>query len=101
MRSGREQVEIIALYEELGSYRVVAALVGCDHKTVKRYVELAGEAGQRAPERHRARVTDDYLGLIREKVEQTRWPDHRPPANASRARRRLCGLGTLAATGGL
>jgi hypothetical protein len=39
-------VEIIALYEELGSYRAVAALVGCDHKTVKRYVELAGELGQ-------------------------------------------------------
>jgi hypothetical protein len=43
LKKGREQVEIIALYEELGSYRAVAALVGCDHKTVKRYVELAGE----------------------------------------------------------
>jgi len=36
VKSGREQVEVIALYEELGSYRAVAALVGCDHKTVKR-----------------------------------------------------------------
>jgi hypothetical protein len=43
LKGGREQVEIIALYEELGSYRAVAALLGCDHKTVKRYVELAGE----------------------------------------------------------
>ena len=42
-------MEIIALYEELGSYRAVAALLGCDHKTVKRYVELAGELGQLAP----------------------------------------------------
>jgi hypothetical protein len=49
LKSGREQVEIIALYEELGSYQAVAALVGCDHKTVKRYVELAGELGQLAP----------------------------------------------------
>jgi transposase len=72
LKSGREQVEIIALYEELGSYRAVAALVGCDHKTVKRYVELAGELGQLAPTRRRARLTDDYRELIREKVEQTR-----------------------------
>jgi transposase len=72
LKSGREQVEIIALYEELGSYRAVAALVGCDHKTAKRYVELAGELGQLAPTRRRARVTDDYGELIAEKVEQTR-----------------------------
>ena len=72
MKSGREQVEIVALYEELGSYRAVAALTGCDHKAVKRYVELAGELGQLAPPRRRVRVTDDYRELIREKVEQTR-----------------------------
>jgi transposase len=72
LKKGREQVEIIALYEELGSYRAVAALVGCDHKTVKRYVELAGGLGQLAPTRRRARVTDDYRGLIAERVEQTR-----------------------------
>jgi transposase len=72
LKSGREQVEIVALYEELGSYRAVAALVGCDHKTVKRYVELAGELGQLAPTRRRARVTDDYGELIREQVERTR-----------------------------
>jgi transposase len=72
LKSGREQVEIIALYEELGSYRAVAALLGCDHKTVKRYVELAGERGQLAPARRRTRITDDYRELIREKVEQTR-----------------------------
>ena len=72
MKSGREQVEIIALYEELGSYRAVAALLGCDHKTVKRYVELAGQLGRLAPALRRARVTDDYRELIREKVEQTR-----------------------------
>lgn len=27
------------LYEELGSYRGVAAVVGCDHKTVKAWLE--------------------------------------------------------------
>jgi hypothetical protein len=72
LKSRREQMEIIALYEELGSYRAVAALLGCDHKTVKRCVGLAGELGQLAPARRRARITDDYRELIRERVEQTR-----------------------------
>jgi len=72
LKSGREQVEIVALYEELGSYRAVAAVVGCDHKTVKRYVELAGELGRLAPTATRARVTDEFRELIRERVEQSR-----------------------------
>jgi transposase len=71
MKSGRTQVEIIALYEELGSYRAVGALLGCDHKTVKRYVQAAGEAGQLAPALQRARVTDDFSGLIAGRVEQS------------------------------
>lgn len=36
-KTGRDQVEIIPLYEELGRYRAVAVLLGCDHKTVKPY----------------------------------------------------------------
>ena len=72
MKSGRTQVEIIALYQELGSYRAVAAVVGCDHKTVKRYVEAAGDAGQLAPVLTRSRVTDDVADVIVERVQQTR-----------------------------
>ncbi len=71
MKSGRTQVEIIALYEELGSYRAVGALLGCDHKTVKRYVQAAGEAGQLAPALQRARVTDDFSELIAGRVQQS------------------------------
>jgi len=71
MKSGRTQVELIALYEELGSYRAVGALLGCDHKTVKRYVQAAGEAGQLAPVLVRSRVTDDFADLIGERVDQT------------------------------
>ncbi len=71
MKSGRTQVELIALYEELGSYRAVGALLGCDHKTVKRYVQAAGDAGQLAPVVVRGRVTDDFAGLIAERVGQS------------------------------
>src|SRR4051794_5931809 len=71
MKSGRTQVEIIALYQELGSFRAVASVVGCDHKTVKRYVQAAGDAGQLAPALTRARVTDDVIGVIAERIEQT------------------------------
>ncbi len=28
-----ERLAVVNLYEELGSYRAVAAMVGCDHKT--------------------------------------------------------------------
>lgn len=41
-------------------------------RTVKRYVEAAGEAGQLAPVLTRARVTDDVAQVIAERVEQTR-----------------------------
>lgn len=63
---------MIALYEELGSYRAVASIVGCDHKTVKRYVELAGEQGQLAPVRRRARLTDPHLELISARIAKTK-----------------------------
>jgi hypothetical protein len=45
LKSGREQVEILTLYDELGSYWAVAALFGCDNKTVKHYVERVGQLG--------------------------------------------------------
>lgn len=62
----KDALELIAR-EESGSYRAVGALVGCDHQTVKRYVEAAGEAGQLAPALTRSRVTDDFAELIGER----------------------------------
>ena len=70
MKSGRTQVEIIASYEELGSYRAVGSLLACDHKTVKRYVQAAGDPGQLAAALHRARVTDDFGELIAERISR-------------------------------
>ena len=35
----RERLAVVNLYEELGSYRAVAAIAGCDHKTVTTWLE--------------------------------------------------------------
>ena len=60
-------------------------MVGCDHKTVKRYVDAAGEAGQLAPVLTRARVTDEVAEVIAERVEQTHATDHRAAVDADRS----------------
>src|SRR5262245_47661144 len=63
-----ERLSVVNLYEELGSYRAVAALVGCDHKTVKTWLERDRD-GRSVKQRPRA--TDPYLSLIRAKVVAT------------------------------
>lgn len=61
-------MEILEAYDLTGSYRAAAALAGCDHHTVARYVALRA-AGQSPVEReHRARVIDEYLPKIEELV---------------------------------
>ena len=68
MLSLRERLAVVNLYEELGSYRAVAALVGCDHKTVKAWLERERD---RRSVKQRRRATDAYLPLIRAKVAAT------------------------------
>jgi hypothetical protein len=68
MLSLRERLSVVNLYEELGSYRAVAALVGCDHKTVKAWLEREREGRSVKP---RPRATDPYVPLIRAKVATT------------------------------
>ena len=61
---------MVNLYEELGSYRSVAAVVGCDHKTVKAWLERTGREVSVAGVVRR-RATDPFRHLIRERVEMT------------------------------
>jgi transposase len=72
MLSLRERLAVVNLYEELGSYRAVAALVGCDHKTVKAWIERRrrGDRGEEGPAR-RPWATDPFQPLIQAKVEAT------------------------------
>jgi hypothetical protein len=69
-----EQLVVVNLYEELGSYRAVAALVGCDPKTVKAAIGRTGKPKTKYP--RRSRVTDQYLEMITAKVEATQGRIH-------------------------
>ena len=44
-----ERLAVVTLYEELGSYRAVAAVVGCDHKTVKAVIERGRRVAEPPP----------------------------------------------------
>lgn len=65
MLSLRKHLLVVNLYAELGSYRAVAEVVGCDHKTVKAHLRRDAE-GQ--PVR-RASVADPYREVIQAKLE--------------------------------
>jgi hypothetical protein len=61
---------VINLYEELGSYRAVADVVGCDHKTVKAHIER--QHGGSKPATRRATLADGYREMIAAKLEVTK-----------------------------
>jgi len=65
-----ERLAVVNLYEELGSYRAVAAVVGCDHKTVKAWLERS-RRGEAMAGVVRGRATDPFRHLIRERIEMT------------------------------
>jgi transposase len=73
MKRSDQIMEILEAYDLTGSYRAAAELAGCDHHTVRRYVQLraAGTpgSGRQAP---RPRAIDEHLGKIEEMVENSR-----------------------------
>jgi transposase len=71
MLSLRERLAVVNLYEELGSYRAVAALVGCDHKTVKAWIERERRGEEEVHPPRRPLVTDPFHSVIQAKVEAT------------------------------
>jgi transposase len=70
VKKTEEIMEILAAYDLTGSFRDAAALVGCDHHTVARYVR-ARETGQVVPAapQHRDQLIDPF----RDKIEE--WVD--------------------------
>jgi hypothetical protein len=65
-------MDIVAAYEQVGTYRGAAALCGTTHKTVRRVIEAnqAGEAPER-PRRTGPLNTDGVRDLITDKVKAT------------------------------
>ena len=66
MKRTEEIMEILAAYDLTGSFRDAAALVGCDHHTVARYVR-ARDAGQVSAALQRR---DQHIDPFREKLEE-------------------------------
>jgi transposase len=68
LKSERERMDMIAAYNDLGSYRGAAAICGVDHKTVKRAV-----AGQRAerPATARPHNYDVVADVVAQRVGRT------------------------------
>lgn len=66
-------MDVIAAYQQVGSYRGAAAMCGTTHKTVKRIVEAAreGEVGGQRRSRARCRNYDSVAVLVADKVAQT------------------------------
>jgi transposase len=65
--SARKHLLVVNLYEELGSFRAVAEILGCDHKTVKAHVLRNIE---RRPIQ-RGSVADPFRQVIQDKLEAT------------------------------
>ncbi len=64
-------MEILAAYDLTGSYRKAAELAGCDHHTVRRYVQLRGTGHDPAARVPRAKMMDTFLPKIEELVEKS------------------------------
>jgi hypothetical protein len=69
-------MDVIAAYQQVGTYRGAAAMCDTTHKTVKRIVEAAREGevgGQRRPA-VRSRNYESVAVLVADKVAQTNAP---------------------------
>lgn len=65
-------MEILEAYDLTGSYRKAAVLAGCDHHTVRRYVQLRGHGVDPTEPASRAKLIDGFLPKVEELVERSR-----------------------------
>jgi hypothetical protein len=72
LKTERERMQIIAAFDEVGSYRGAAAMCGCDPKTVKRALErpVAGDLPVKRSER--ARNHDVVRDVVAKRVASTK-----------------------------
>src|ERR1700732_5006091 len=71
MKSARQYMDIVAAYQQVGTYRGAAVMCGTTHKTVKRIIERA-EAGGKPPVRKaREHNYDSVAVLVADRVAAT------------------------------
>lgn len=88
MKSDEEIMEILEAFDLTASYRAAAALAGCDHHTVARYVAERDEGRDGALRPRRERSADPFLDKIEEWVDRSRGL-----IRADAAHRRLRAMG--------
>ncbi|GAA2052228.1 hypothetical protein GCM10009839_69430 [Catenulispora yoronensis] len=118
-------MEILAAYDLTGSYRKAAELAGCDHHTVRRYVQLRGTGIDSSTRIPCAKVIDAFMPEVEELIEASRgrigadqvhkklvamgcdgtnrtpaarWPRRRSPTRPGTARRACGGVPTYCLT---
>ena len=64
-------MDIIAAYQQVGTYRGAAVMCGTTHKTVKRVIQRAGSGGTRPGRRPRRHNYDPAAGLVADRVAAT------------------------------
>jgi transposase len=64
-------MDILAAYQEVGSYRGAAAMCGTTHKTVRRVVERHNGGGAAAPRRDRGHNYEGVRDLVAERVRKS------------------------------
>ncbi|GAA1963389.1 hypothetical protein GCM10009838_20520 [Catenulispora subtropica] len=71
VKSDEEIMEILEAYDLTGSYRKAAELAGCDHHTVRRYVQLRGHGVDPTEPAARTKLIDEFLPKVEELVERS------------------------------
>jgi transposase len=71
VKTKEEIMEILEAFDLTGSYRAAAELAGCDHHTVRRYVQLRGRGTDPTRRQRRPKMIDAYLPKIEELVERS------------------------------
>ncbi len=59
LKNASWRTEVIAAYQQVGTYRAAAAMCGTTHKSVKRMIEAARE-GEAGGQRHSSRRRHNY-----------------------------------------
>ncbi|MFF6931643.1 MULTISPECIES: hypothetical protein [Streptomyces] len=93
MKSDEEIMEILEAYDLTGSYRKAAELGGCDHHTVRRYVQLRGQGVDPTERAVRSKLIDDFLPEVEELVERSRGR-----VGADAVHKKIAAMGLLAPT---